>query len=551
MAASSSARENFVHSQSLHATGKADEALAAVKEAESQFLSAQDQVGYAEALRLRLGLALETLELSRDEALAIAKEEASKVRKNAPDGRLADALMSLVLTEVHFYRGESDKALRTASAAAEALAQEDAPKYESIALQAVVTAQLLRSNGPKAVTAANGALSAAQKARDLKVEGASWLAVATARHVSGGSDAKEAVQRARATFQEVGSRPDEAAALILLAQIELTSNDAQAASAAARDALSIARETDNPQQSGSALEALVEALLAQEEASEALEEAEKLLKTLKDQAQGRPCRGVVTCMCGVLLAESASKGVEAALAKARSFTVELRETGDKRGEAKMLHKLSTMTAVAPEALNSAQVALQLAQQVNDATLEAAIKSTLTDIYVARGKIEKAPLRKTAMKALGDLAKALENRDAELFRDAAKYLDSFYNALKQEDVELALSRAMGKDPAGAMEFLKEHGTMLADAKPSSLTKGHTVKPVPPEMFYYGFRIGGLAYGPRYRVNKPAYKTFNFDQTAVLSVVELADVSDAWERDLAYNPSLMDGLLQSTSAMGYDL
>merc|ERR1712113_370482 len=99
----------------------------------------------------------------------------------------------------------------------------------------------------------------------------------------------------------------------------------------------------------------------------------------------------------------------------------------------------------------------------------------------------------------------------------------------------------------MQFLKDHGQMIADEKPNVVT-GCTAKPVAHEILYFGFTAGGISYGPRYRVNVPSYKRFN-SETVTLSVVQLADCSDQWERELAYNPSLLDGTLQHSAAGGY--
>merc|ERR1740121_1885532 len=132
-------------------------------------------------------------------------------------------------------------------------------------------------------------------------------------------------------------------------------------------------------------------------------------------------------------------------------------------------------------MNSSQAALALAQKIGDASQEAAIKNSLTDLYAAKGKVEKAPNRKLATKALAELAKALESKDDEKFDDAAKYLDGFYNALKQ------------------------HGHMIADEKPQ--ISGCTSKGLAVTLLYYGFIMGGLNYGPRYRVNKAPWKRFN--------------------------------------------
>lgn len=545
-----SARELLNRSRSLHEAGQAQEALEAAKEALEKFRSMSDQAGLAEALRLVVGGQIQLLEETPDTALQRLKDEAAKIKKSAADGKLADALLFLAVAEVQLFRAESDKALKLASDAAIALAKEGESRHESLALQMVVNAQLMRNNGLKALSAANGALSAAQKAGDRKTEGTAWLSVATARHISSGEDAQEAAQRALGIFKELGDRANEAAALILAAQIELSSGDLQVALGFAQQALEIAKDMKNGPQMASALETIVEAQLANGNQEMALSEAESVLAVVEQNAAGKPAKGVAATMSAVVLAHTACKGIDSALDLVKKFVVLLRERGDRRGEVQMLHKLATMTPIPPEAMNSAQAALELAQKIGDASQEAAIKSSITDLYVAKGKVEKAPNRKAAMKALTELAKALESKDEDKFGDAAKYLDGFYNALKPDDIEGAIMRVIAKDPEGYMHFLKEHGHMLADEKPQMVATGCTCKPVPHEVMYFGFTVGGISYGPRYRVNVPSYKKFN-SETLTVSIVELQDCSDQWERELGYNPSLLDGALQHCAAGGYNI
>mmetsp|Transcript_112595 Transcript_112595/g.282029 ORF Transcript_112595/g.282029 Transcript_112595/m.282029 type:complete len:548 (+) Transcript_112595:152-1795(+) len=545
-----SAAELLEKSRSLHEAGQAQEALSAAKEALEKFRGQGDQAGLAEALRLVAGGQIELLEKKAEEVQHMVKDEASKIKKSASDGRLADALMGLAAAEVSLFKGESDKALKAATDAANALSKDGNDLQEAVALQMVVNAQLMRSNTPKAMAAANASLAAAQKAGDLKTQGAAWLAVATSRHTSGGEDAKEAAQRALGLYRELGNRPNEAATQILTAQIELASGDAQAALTCANEALTIAKNMKNWPQAAAALEMVVEAQLATGSRDEALAEAESVLSTIEKDAAGQPSKGVAPAMSALLVAHTACKGIDSALALVKKYIVQLRESGDQRGEVRMLHKLGTMSPVAPEALNSAQAALALAEKIGDAAQEAAIKSTITDLYVARGKVEKAPNRKQAMKALSELAKSLESQDGDRFDDAAKFLDGYYNALKQEDIETAMSRVISKDPPTYLAFLKEHGQMIADEKPASVVTGQTARPVPHEILYFGFTAGGISYGPRYRVNVPSYRRYN-SETSSVAIVQLADCSDQWERELAYNPSMLDGVLQHSSSTGYEL
>merc|ERR1719464_511454 len=130
-------------------------------------------------------------------------------------------------------------------------------------------------------------------------------------------------------------------------------------------------------------------------------------------------------MDAVILGVTASQGPDEGLAKAKTFVEKLRASGDERGEAAMLHKLACMSPVPEEAMNSANVALGLARKIGDTKVEKAIKRTLTDLYVAKGKVDKAPNRKEALQLLTELGKDLEARNGEKFDDAMKRLNGFW------------------------------------------------------------------------------------------------------------------------------
>jgi len=541
------ARELLRNSRALQDAGQVEEALRVAKEALEKFRAEADQSGVAEALRPVLGGQIQLLEVTAEAAQKTVKAEGAKVRKTAPDGKVTSALLSLAATEVHLFRGESDQALKAATEADTAFSKEGEARLEAEAKLMLVNALLMRNNTPKALEAANGALAASQQSGDAAAQGAAWLSVATARHMAAADDAKEAAQRALGIFQERSDRANEAAAKLLIAQIELSTGDNQRALNAAQDALSIAKSTKNGPQAASAVEIVVDAQLASGSSQAALEEAESALAWAEQNAAGSHSKGVAATMAAVLVAHTACKGITSAIELVKKNVEQLRERGDSRGEVLMLHKLGTMSPIVEEALNSQQAALALAQKIGDASQEVAIRSSLTDLYAAKGKVERAPNRKIATKALSELAKALENKDGEKFDDAAKYLDGFYNALKQEDIEGVLGRAIAKDPT-ALDFLKEHGHMIGDDKPKAT--GCTAKWLPTQIMYFGFTSGGISYGPRYRINKAPFKRFN-DETISFGIVKLSEQSAEWERELAYSPSLLDGLLQHNAAAGYDL
>ncbi|CAJ1352200.1 unnamed protein product, partial [Effrenium voratum] len=166
----------------------------------------------------------------------------------------------------------------------------------------------------------------------------------------------------------------------------------------------------------------------------------------------------------------------------------------------------------------------------------------------------APDRRDALLLLQDLARELEKKDGDGFDDANKNMETYWMALTQSDVDAAMQKVISRDPAAYLEFLKEHGANVGgekkkEAKPAEDIQGLGLKPKmrtgPKPYLYVSFRIGGIAYGPRYRCcDLPMANAY--DPTAAVGVLTLQDISDDWERELQYNPSILDCSLQNGAA-----
>eukprot|EP00913_Durusdinium_trenchii_P031836 g29814.t1 len=229
-----------------------------------------------------------------------------------------------------------------------------------------------------------------------------------------------------------------------------------------------------------------------------------------------------------------------------SMVEKLRADGNKRGEVQMLHKLATMSPYADYALNTAQAALKMAQHLGFALEEKALKRTLTELYVAKGKIDKAPNRREALPRLllQDLARNLEKKDrlrpdGDGFDDANQNLNGYWPALTQSDVDAAMQKVITMNPPVYLEFLKSHGANVdgkdaptpAPADIQGLGLQNKLKTGPKPYLYVNFRVGGISYGPRYRCcDLPC------------AVVDQPGSA----RELQYNPSILDCALQNGAA-----
>lgn len=551
------AKELLLEAKRLVGQLKAFEALAPAQEALGIFRELNDQVGIAQALRPVLIAQLTRGELKPEEALTKVKEEAAKVKRTARDGRRAEAAMQVTLAAVQLAKAEPVKAV-VAAADAEAYFQreEDYPALADVLLEVVAPAHLQRGDGQKAMDAANLVLDVAQKVKDPEVEARAWGLVAAGRFAASAEDATEAARKALDLFRKLGSRVGEAQMLIELARGQLARQDALAALASAREALKVAREAGSWAQAGKASEAMVEAQLQAGQPQAAHEEAEEQLRWISEVTPDYSSKkGLASAMSAVVVATAVFKGGDAGLEVVKSYVEKLRADGNKSGEVLMLHKLATMSPFPDYALNTAQAALELARKEGFALEEKALKRTLTQLYAAKGKIDKAPNRREALLLLQDLARELERKDGEKFDDANKNLEDFWMALKQSDVDAAMQKVISRDPATYLQFLKEHGANVAvpgeKAKPppgadvQGLGLKNKLLTGPKPYLYLSFRVGGISYGPRYRCCDLPMGVGGEPGSAI-GVLELQDVSDDWERELQYNPSILDCALQNGAA-----
>jgi len=293
-------------------------------------------------------------------------------------------------------------------------------------------------------------------------------------------------------------------------------------------------------------------------AQAALTEAEDQLTLLSQSTDSSRHKGITAAMSAVVVATSALQGVDGGLEAVKRFVEKLRADGNKRGEVCMLHKLATMSDFPDYALNTAQAALVMAQKAGFPQEEKALKKTLTDLYVSQGKVEKAPNRREALLLLQDLAREFEKKDGDKFDDANKNLDGYWSALTQNDIDATMQRIVSKDPSAYLEFLKEHGANVdVPGEKKAVTEmqgaglqGKTgqLKTGPLEHLYFGFRASGISYGPRYRCCVLP-TAIGGDIMSTTGVLQLQDISDDWERELQYNPSILDCALQAGAATSY--
>eukprot|EP00933_Yihiella_yeosuensis_P015604 TRINITY_DN13564_c1_g6_i1.p1 TRINITY_DN13564_c1_g6~~TRINITY_DN13564_c1_g6_i1.p1 ORF type:complete len:378 (-),score=133.69 TRINITY_DN13564_c1_g6_i1:193-1326(-) len=221
-----------------------------------------------------------------------------------------------------------------------------------------------------------------------------------------------------------------------------------------------------------------------------------------------------------------------------------RELGSKSGEAQALRRLAKLKLDAgkcKEAVSLATQGVGLFQQLKDAEGEADCKRMVNRGCAESGEVERAPDREQAVKALEDLAAAVENSDAVAWRSAVEGLNKC-SAFSQQDVQQIFGEALKKDRQAASAFLKEQGIRTSQSCSAELI----IEEVVPKIQYMNFRLTGLCYGPRFRLLQPANKLSvqgDPDSLTAVACLKVADEAESWETDLMYQPSILDNMLQS--------
>ncbi|CAK9047396.1 unnamed protein product [Durusdinium trenchii] len=215
-----------------------------------------------------------------------------------------------------------------------------------------------------------------------------------------------------------------------------------------------------------------------------------------------------------------------------------RELNQKAGEAKMLLMLAGLKQRGGR--NK-----ELGNSKGEEDCKRVINRQLGPAYAESGETEKAPNRNEAVKALEDLASAVEQQDKNLWKSAIEQLNKS-SAYTQHDVQQIFGAALKKDRRAAAGFLQQMGVRTKGSAP-----GLIIREVTKVYTYVGFRVGGLGYGPRFRCLTPTHGLMvEGDPNSMHAVgcMRIAEEADDWEKELQYHPGILDGCLQSQSALG---
>uniref|UniRef100_A0A6U6JSW4 Polyketide synthase dehydratase domain-containing protein n=1 Tax=Zooxanthella nutricula TaxID=1333877 RepID=A0A6U6JSW4_9DINO len=225
-----------------------------------------------------------------------------------------------------------------------------------------------------------------------------------------------------------------------------------------------------------------------------------------------------------------------------------RQASDKAGQAKALRLMASAKLAAGkgnDALTPAQDSLKLFEELGDSSGVELSRHLLNVVFVQLNQLDKAPSRSEALEALSKLASAVDRADAQAWQNSMKDLEKT-GAFAQKDVDALIKAALEKDRPSAAAFLEAQGVMVRGAGGAQSQMKEYVK----DLCYISFRVGGLGYGPRFRcLSTYKYQVTNDEfSVGALSCLQISKQADDWEAALEYHPGVLDGMLQSGSAMG---
>jgi hypothetical protein len=234
-----------------------------------------------------------------------------------------------------------------------------------------------------------------------------------------------------------------------------------------------------------------------------------------------------------------------------------KELGDKEGEAKATRFLAEQNLSlnrVQKATKLADEALEMFKALGSKDGEDEAKLTRSRIWCAMKMPDKAPNRAAAKDALKDLSAAIGKKDTQAWNAAMEALQKT-GAWVEKDLEDVKKNAAEADAKGAKAFLAEVGQTVDSKKEiSGGALPHEAIEVTKRITYIQFRLGGLGYGPRFRCLqahglhlKCAAKEDYENNMKALAVLQVSDEADDWEKELGFQPGILDGMLQSLSGM----
>ncbi|CAJ1401822.1 unnamed protein product [Effrenium voratum] len=381
------------------------------------------------------------------------------------------------------------------------------------------------------------------RAMDRKSKAKHCLAVAQTLKVTSLSSAESCAREALYAFRAEGDADGEAAAQASLAQALLLRGAYQEALRPARAALE--------QKTTRGLEVCVHALLGCGQ----IEEAKKLTQAKLDLFQNHGDRSGAAFVTVLLAAAVAAEGDVARalsmLEEALSSKLDSLQTYAKASL--QASKLLLDKGMLDECLARAQEALLAFRPMPDWCGEQEANAVISEVYSRRNEPHLAPNRPQAVRLAQDMASSIQSRNASAFQTAAAQLDRLalsHPPLSKQEHQHIFEEA-GRRDKSMNDFIRANAPAKHGSK-APVGAGQSFTPVIKEQFYWGFRAGGIGYGPRFRGVDAALGLTSQaqgvdDEAHAYAVYRLQDDADEWEKGYRAHPSILDSALQSGSAI----
>lgn len=198
-----------------------------------------------------------------------------------------------------------------------------------------------------------------------------------------------------------------------------------------------------------------------------------------------------------------------------------------------------------EATREAEKALALFKQERCVGGEEQVLDTLSTLLCERGQPEKAPKRSEALKALKELVRTIEKRDAANLKAAEEKVGALSQLLTENDYADVLHAYLHSN-SDAVAFLEEQGWQFKRESRGAMY----MKTYPHRAFYLHMVMTGMGFGPQFRgVNpyKVSYEAGGIVPVA-LSCTQLAE-TEAWQMEMGYRPGVLDSGLQCQAALAF--
>jgi len=404
-----------------------------------------------------------------------------------------------------------------------------------------------------ALSVAEGAAGAEalEKLTECKNAGDVPGTVAAARELAGAGAssgqleaAEDMVEGMLAQFKASGDKVSQGHLLTAVAEIKCAREYQQSALKSAEEAVELLRGSGDGKGFAAALEAAFKAHHWQDNPNAGLRAANSELESIRKSGD----KSVEVHVLEMIAHAHAMLGEPVSAISAAKQALELRRSlGDKEGEGSVLHTIAEMRWALGEHAEATEVARQSLAAFKAAKCkwgEEKALATISSLLAERGQVDKAPNRHEAIRALKDLAKALEGKNEEEVKSAEQRLNKMRDLVTDHEIVENLSPILQKDPE-ALGLLKKLGWNFGDAEGLD---GSYFKQFSHQGFYLHTTITGMGFGPQFRSVHPWRHGKEQKDFMAVAIAQLPE-TEAWQMDLGFRPGILDATLQSCSVMAF--